>query len=422
MSNYNDEFDVLQEFLDEPRGGGLYLSPSKEGEYHIRLLTDPNLTFRGKPQRFFAVEYSYWLGSGKGATKLLNPKTFGDDDPLDAIQKEADAETKAIIGNYKLFRKSENYLFPCVHLKEDGTPIGFRIFQCSYACASKIGALINNRDFKDIGPDSIADIDEGHNIRIVRKGLQLDTEYSVTAYRKPSAISDEYFDDVDNNSIMDALEKQMGAEDYDSITDKLWEYLEADIAEPEPEPEPRASRRSSRDTKKTVSRRAGRRSAPEPEEPEDEEEEEEEEEIIPEKSTRKSKSRSARKSEPEPDDDDDEPEDEPDEEEEDEQEEPPKKPRGRGRPARNARKAPERKSAPKEEETPAEPVKRGRGRPAAKAKAAAPTTEKKRGRGRPAKAATEKAAEKPDAKRGRGRPAATGKATSAKRKGPVRKL
>jgi len=420
MSNYNDEFDVLQEFLDEPRGGGLYLSPSKEGEYHIRLLTDPNLTFRGKPQRFFAVEYSYWLGSGKGATKLLNPKTFGDDDPLDEIEKEADAETKAIIGNYKLFRKSENYLFPCVHLKEDGTPIGFRIFQCSYSCASKIVALINNRDFKDIGPDSIADIDEGHNIRIVRKGLQLDTEYSVTAYRKPSAISDEYFDDVDNNSIMDALEKQMGAEDYDSITDKLWEYLEADIAEPEPEPEPRASRRSSRDTKKTVSRRAGRRSAPEPEEPEDEEEEEEEEEIIPEKSTRKSKSRSARKSEPEPDDDDDEPEDEPDEE--DEQEEPPKKARGWGRAARNARKAPERKSASAKEETPAEPVKRGRGRPAAKAKAEAPTTEKKRGRGRPAKAATEKAAEKPDAKRGRGRPAATGKATSAKRKGPVRKL
>ena len=234
-------FDVLQEFLDEPRGGGGMYLKIEEGEYDVRLLPDENLEYMGKPSRFFTKDIVYWYSVGDERMRKLSPKTFGEPCPLDDLEKEY-PDIKTVTGNRKLFQKSDTFLFPVLLLKvnpddpADFDIVGPRVMQCTYMLAKEIISLINSRDFKAIGDDSIADLDEGHNINIIRKGKQLDTKYTVNPWRKPVAIHEDWLDEMID--IMETLHTaQIG---YDELRSDLEDFLfdgefEFDKEEEEPE-------------------------------------------------------------------------------------------------------------------------------------------------------------------------------------------
>lgn len=379
-------YDVIQEFIDEPRGNNLFLDLKEPGEYFIRLLPDPDLEYRGKPNRFFACEYAYLIGSGETRRKIQSPKTFGGECPFDEIEKEADADTKKILGNYKLFRKLEQYLFPCLLLKNDPVNnknkiVGFRILQTNRVLAVELAKWINNPDYTEIGEDGIADLDEGYDLKIVREGKQLLTKWEVKPARKSSKVPAKWLDEM--TSIMDMLEKN--ALSYEEVEEELLDYLEDEGLDLLDEIKTDRKKKTNLSGKKS---RVRRKSEPEDDD-EDDEEDEDEEDDLP------IKKRKTKKVEPEPEDDEEEDEDEEDEEEEEEEpEEAPIKKRGRPAGKKVAEK---------------EPVKKGRGRPKKQPEPEDDEDEEddtpviKKGRGRPPK---KQQAEPEEPVRRRGRPAA----------------
>lgn len=420
-------YDVVQQFLDTPRGNDLYLNLSEPGEYHIRLITEPGLQMMGKNNKFFTVEYAFLIGVGESRKKLMNPKTFGEEDVLIAVEAEADKTEKKILGNWKIFRKIEQYLFPCFLLKVDNktretTVVGFRILQANYKLAKEIAKLINDPEYMEISDDGIADLEDGYNIKIIREGKKLATEWTVRPARDPSDIYDD-FEELESTikDIQETLDKNEIT--FDECYEEIMDYLEGEGLDnlSESKNKPDGDEKPVR-KKAAVNKSRRRKPDPEPEEPDDDEEEEEEDEEEQPKRKRRGRPYPV-KVEPEP-----EPEEE--EEEEEEEEAPPVK-RKRGRPAKKeSAPATKRRGRPAKKSEPEEPPKR-RGRPAKKEAVESTVPAKKRGRparktsakedpapkrrGRPAKKVAQES-EEPAPKR-RGRPA---KAKSEKKE-PVKR-
>ena len=237
-------FDVLQQFLDEPRGGGGQYLKIEEGEYDIRLLPDENLEYMGQPSRFFTKDVVYWYTVDDERQRKLSPKTFGEQCPLTDLEKEF-PDIKTVTRNRKIFQESDTFLFPVLLLKvnpkdpSDFDVVGPRIMQTTYTLAKDIISLINSRDFKTIGENSIADLEEGHNINIIRKGKSLDTKYTVNPWRQPVAFDEAWLDEAPD--IMEGLlTAKIG---YDELRADLEEFLfggQFEFAAPEAEEEEEA--------------------------------------------------------------------------------------------------------------------------------------------------------------------------------------
>lgn len=198
------DYDALIEIGEElaKRGGDAKYFSQKEigAETSVRLMP-PTPAMNGK---YFVEERGYWIAQ----KKYVTGETFGGPDPLAeeiaAAKAMKNPQIDALLGNWKAFSKSSNFIVPILLLDieyKGQTPVSVDVVdECvKYASFGKqliqaINALVTNRHYMT-GELGLLDRVTGRNLCLSKTGKDKETKYSAIVEPVEMTMPEDYYED-----------------------------------------------------------------------------------------------------------------------------------------------------------------------------------------------------------------------------------